>query len=440
MHANRILASNSAAEATLIGGAVNGDFNTQDAWDCVVYKETMLRALQQKFLPGEDLASELAGTCQCQLAMASQADLVWGIGCSVLEAELWMVWVGQNLLGESLQEVRQGLGRRRACKRKKEVEAPAGPTCASSPRCPIAERPSEGVEYEGCEMDFGYFSVALEHEKHCPEYAVFLAGAALQVDAAVDAVGGAATAGAAAEAGLWSHMVKPSGKTPSIPDGGAPVVAQSLRISAKGGAAVGKTRRREPKKAKKSKSSMHAKSSDIDLKEGDTVQMPWDTAVVKRAKKDYDATLVEIDWDRGQQPMQVKFGGREIAWVGASCVKKSSEGNNETLALGAARIYQNSQHDKTDEAAVGPEAPQHEPFYSPRSGGVELEKCVVCGLRGRIHASRYTHAGDTPLPTCLSAHLFAWLFAKKNLAGAPVRCSPGCLPSGIVFAQLFARS
>ena len=45
MHANRILASNSAAEASLIGGAVNGDFNTQDTWDRGVYKETMLRAL-----------------------------------------------------------------------------------------------------------------------------------------------------------------------------------------------------------------------------------------------------------------------------------------------------------------------------------------------------------------------------------------------------------
>ena len=97
---------------------------------------------------------------------------------------------------------------------------------------------------------------------------------------------------------------------------------------------------------------MHAKSNNIDFKEGDIVQVPWDKAAAKRAKKDYGATVVEIDWDRGQQPVQVKFGGGEIAWVDASCVEKSSEGNNKILALRAAQIYHNSQHGKTNEAAV----------------------------------------------------------------------------------------
>lgn len=87
---------------------------------------------------------------------------------------------------------------------------------------------------------------------------------------------------------------------------------------------------------------MHAKSSNIDFKGGDVVQAPWGKAAAKRAKKDYDALVVEIDWGRGAQPVQVTFGGGEVAWVDASCLKKSSERNNETLALRAAQIYQNS--------------------------------------------------------------------------------------------------
>ena len=150
--------------------------------------------LQKKFLPSGDLASDLAETSQCPLTLASQADLICGIGCSVLEeeAKLGMVWVGQNLLGELLQTVRQGLGGRRRHKRKK-----AGPMCVCSPLCPIDKRPKEGVECEGCKMEFGCFSVAIEHEKACAEYAQFLADQAQQVDAA----GGAATMGVAATGG-----------------------------------------------------------------------------------------------------------------------------------------------------------------------------------------------------------------------------------------------
>ena len=126
----------------------------------------MLLALQKKFLPGGDLASDLAEIGQCPLTLASQADLVWGIGCSVLEGKLGKVWVGQNLLGELLQTVWQGLGGRRRHKRKN-----AGPMCACSPLCPIDERPKEGIECEGCKMAFGCFSVAIEHEQACAEYA-----------------------------------------------------------------------------------------------------------------------------------------------------------------------------------------------------------------------------------------------------------------------------
>ena len=154
--ASRILATNSPTEARSIGGAVSADFGTQDGWDRRVEKETMLRALQKKFLRGGGQASKLAQTGECPLALASQTDLVWGIGCSVLDAALGMLWVGQNLLGELLQEVRHGLRRRRRPKR-----GEAGRMCGCSPLCSIGERPERGVECEGCKLEFGCFSVAI---------------------------------------------------------------------------------------------------------------------------------------------------------------------------------------------------------------------------------------------------------------------------------------
>jgi hypothetical protein len=120
----------------------------------------MLLALEKKFLPGGDLARQLADTGKCRLALASQADLIWGIGCSVLEDELGMLWLGENLLGGLLETVRAGLRGRRTQKRKKseggaaKAEETARPMCACSPRCAIGQRPKEGVECEGCEMEF----------------------------------------------------------------------------------------------------------------------------------------------------------------------------------------------------------------------------------------------------------------------------------------------
>ena len=90
--------------------------------------------------------------------------------------------------------------------------------CGCSPLCPIDERPEEGVECEGCKMEFGCFSVAIKHEEACPAYAHFLADQAQQVYAAVDAATGAATVGAAVTGCELIHMVKPTGKTPSIRD------------------------------------------------------------------------------------------------------------------------------------------------------------------------------------------------------------------------------
>jgi hypothetical protein len=67
-------------------------------------------------------------------------------------------------------------------------------------------------------MEFGCFSVAIEHEEACPAYPHFLADQAQQVDAAVDAAVGAATVGATATGGELTHIVKSTGKTPSIRD------------------------------------------------------------------------------------------------------------------------------------------------------------------------------------------------------------------------------
>ena len=61
---------------------------------------------------------------------------------------------------------------------------------------------------------------SIAHEKGCTEYAQFQALETKPVDAAVDAVEGAATVAAAAEEGQWSHMAKPTGEKPTTPDGG----------------------------------------------------------------------------------------------------------------------------------------------------------------------------------------------------------------------------
>ena len=50
--ANRVLESQSPAEANSIGDAVSGDFIAQDGWDRQVAKEKMLLTLEKKFLPG----------------------------------------------------------------------------------------------------------------------------------------------------------------------------------------------------------------------------------------------------------------------------------------------------------------------------------------------------------------------------------------------------
>ena len=68
-----------------------------------------------------------------------------------------------------------------------------------------------------------------------------MADQAQQVYATFDAAGGAAaaTVRAAATGGPWSHMVKPNGKAPSIPNGGVPVVRRAPKIDKKRGASVG---------------------------------------------------------------------------------------------------------------------------------------------------------------------------------------------------------
>ena len=382
--ATRICASGSPEEARSIGAKVNGDFQMQDSWDRGVAKQTMLEALKKKFPPGGDLARELADTGKSRLALASQRDLTWGIGCSVVEGQLGMVWVGENLLGELLETVRGGLGGRRNQKRKEKrpmcKRKETGPICACSPLCPIEERPKEGVECEGCEMEFGCFKVAVAHEKGCPEYAQFLALEAQRVDAAVVAVGGAATVGAAAEEGQWSHMVKPSGKKPTIPDGGGSHGVREPRISTKGGTDIGQKRgatlatMSTGKKAKRTLATISTgdkpKStalgvipkegipkkvtllhSKIDFKEGDSVRVPWG----KKGKKRVNATVVKIDWDKGTKPVQVEFGSRETAWVTASCVEESTKPNQEELAAKAVQNYENSQHNKTNQAAIRPD-------------------------------------------------------------------------------------
>ena len=60
-----------------------------------------------------------------------------------------------------------------------------------------------------------------------------MADQAQQVDATIEEAGGAAAAavGAAATGEPWTHMVKPNGKAPSIPNGGVPVLSRAHRIT-----------------------------------------------------------------------------------------------------------------------------------------------------------------------------------------------------------------
>ena len=314
--------------------------------------------------------------------------------------------------------------------------------CVCSPLCPIGDRPKEGVECEGCEMEFGCFKLAIAHEKGCTEYAQFHALETKPVDAAVDPVEGAATVAAAAEEGQWSHMVKPTGKKPTIPDATGSDAVRQPRISAKGGTSAGLKRSSmlaETSKGKKPRSAslfekiptltlVHAK---IDFKEGDNVRVPWGKPkkAMKGAKGGvvkHDATVVKIDWDNGTKPVLVKFGSAETAWVAASCVE-STEPNQGDLASKAAQVYPGSQHSKTNEPRAAEsnksgEEQLQETFYRARSGGVYLSKCCVCG-RGApnkqrpLYACRYRDglSQRTCVPSCLPSCLPDCL------------CLPGCL-------------
>lgn len=93
--------------------------------------------------------------------------------------------------------------------------------------------------------------------------------------------------------------------------------------------------------------------------------VPWGKATGKerhRVEK-HEATVVESDWAQGAKPVQVKFGTNETAWVAATCVpcvekstepNQGGEPNQEELALKAAQSYQNLQHNRTNEAPIGP--------------------------------------------------------------------------------------
>ena len=82
--------------------------------------------------------------------------------------------------------------------------------------------PEGGVECEVCEIEFGCFPIAEEHEETCKAYAQFLADQMQQADGAADVARRAVTADAAATKGQMTHMAKPTGKTPRIPDSGLP--------------------------------------------------------------------------------------------------------------------------------------------------------------------------------------------------------------------------
>lgn len=107
--ANKMLKkSQFPAESKRLGRLVQG-FNEVE-WAKVRY-DYMLQSVRAKFTQNEDLTQELLATGDKILVEAALKDFVWGIGRGMdypfLEDE--SKWLGQNLLGKVLMQVREEL-------------------------------------------------------------------------------------------------------------------------------------------------------------------------------------------------------------------------------------------------------------------------------------------------------------------------------------------
>jgi ribA/ribD-fused uncharacterized protein len=103
--ASRILASNSAHEHKMMGGAVQA-FD-QHRWDAAKV-DIVTEGNRAKFSQNAGLRRRLLDTGDAILAEANPKDFIWGIGLAETDPDALIVehWKGQNLLGQILMTVR----------------------------------------------------------------------------------------------------------------------------------------------------------------------------------------------------------------------------------------------------------------------------------------------------------------------------------------------
>lgn len=101
----RILSANDPGEVKQIGREVIG-FD-QTIWDQNKF-EIAVTGNQHKFTQNEDLKSYLLSTKDTILVEASPVDLVWGVGLAKDDLRIHNPnqWLGENLLGFALMQVR----------------------------------------------------------------------------------------------------------------------------------------------------------------------------------------------------------------------------------------------------------------------------------------------------------------------------------------------
>ena len=104
----RILGVSSPAEAKKLGREINGF--VPEIWEAQKY-EIVRAGNRHKFIQHKALAEFLLATNDRVLVEASPVDTIWGIGLAAdaADAENPSCWLGPNLLGFALMEVRDQL-------------------------------------------------------------------------------------------------------------------------------------------------------------------------------------------------------------------------------------------------------------------------------------------------------------------------------------------
>lgn len=108
--AEAILRSDTPRKAKVLGRKVKRFDN--DYWD-TIKEHTMVNALTLKFTQNTRLLKQLLATGNKTLVEASPWDSIWGIGLSLddPQREDPAKWLGQNLLGKCLMQVRSMLSK-----------------------------------------------------------------------------------------------------------------------------------------------------------------------------------------------------------------------------------------------------------------------------------------------------------------------------------------